>query len=169
MKKVTASNAVRKDTGLMTLTVKVILKDIGSEGLQPQLIRCAPFLSIAPYFRILYLSYPKIRMAIIAYPKVRTTIIWYPDVETSIVTRTSASSVAPIHFPSRSRLLSIPGRLRAHTHAIPILADRTLPLPLLVIFPLITFSLSCTIFARRTPGSRPLCPFHLTGTHPIIP
>jgi len=60
-------------------------KDIGSEGLWPQLIRCAPFPSIAPYFRILYLSYPKIQMAIVAYPKVRTTIVWYPDVETSIV------------------------------------------------------------------------------------
>jgi hypothetical protein len=47
----------------------------GSEGLRPQLIRCAPFLSTAPYFRILYLSYPKIQMA----------IVWYPDVETSIV------------------------------------------------------------------------------------
>jgi hypothetical protein len=47
----------------------------GSEGLRPQLIRCAPFLSIAPYFRMLYISYPKIWMAIVAYPKVRTTII----------------------------------------------------------------------------------------------
>jgi hypothetical protein len=56
-----------------------------SKGLQPQLIHCAPFLSIAPYFRILYLSYPKIRMAIIVYPKVRMTIVWYLDVETSIV------------------------------------------------------------------------------------
>jgi hypothetical protein len=57
----------------------------GSKGLRPQLICCAPFLSIAPYFRILYLSYLKIQMAIVAYPKVWTTIIWYPDVETSIV------------------------------------------------------------------------------------
>jgi len=65
--------------------VKVILKDIGSEGLRPQLVCCAPFPSIAPYFRILYLSYPKIWMAIVVYPKVQTTIIWYPDVETSIV------------------------------------------------------------------------------------
>jgi hypothetical protein len=47
----------------------------GSEGLWPQLVRCAPFLSIAPYFRILYLSYPKIRMAIVAYLKVQTTIV----------------------------------------------------------------------------------------------
>jgi hypothetical protein len=57
----------------------------GSKGLQPQLVCCAPFPSIAPYFRILYLSYLKIRMAIIAYPKVWTIIIWYPDVETSII------------------------------------------------------------------------------------
>jgi hypothetical protein len=47
----------------------------GSEGLQPQLVCCAPFPSIALYFRILYLLYPKIQMAIIAYPKVWTTII----------------------------------------------------------------------------------------------
>jgi hypothetical protein len=60
-------------------------KDIGSEGLRPQLVCHAPFPSIAPYFRILYLSYPKIQMAIVAYPKVWTTIIWYLDVETSIV------------------------------------------------------------------------------------
>jgi hypothetical protein len=46
-----------------------------SEGLQPQLVHCAPFLSIAQYFRILQVSYLKIRMAIIVYPKVRTTII----------------------------------------------------------------------------------------------
>jgi hypothetical protein len=36
-----------------TPVVKVILKGNGSEGLQPQLIRCAPFPSIAPYFRML--------------------------------------------------------------------------------------------------------------------
>jgi hypothetical protein len=53
----------------------------GSEGLRPQLVRCAPFPSIAPYFRILYVSYPKIRMAIVAYLKVRMTIIWYPGRE----------------------------------------------------------------------------------------
>jgi hypothetical protein len=57
----------------------------GSEGLRPQLIHCAPFLSIAPYFRMLYVSYPKIRMAIVAYPKVRTTIVWYPGREESNV------------------------------------------------------------------------------------
>jgi hypothetical protein len=57
------------------------------------------------------------------------------------VTRTSVPGMAPIHFPPRSRLLPIPRRLRAHTYAIPILADRTLPLPLLVVLPLITFSL----------------------------
>jgi len=37
----------------------------GSEGLWPQLVRCAPFPSIALYFRILYLSYLKIQMTII--------------------------------------------------------------------------------------------------------
>jgi hypothetical protein len=84
------------------------------------------------------------------------------------VTRTSASGVAPIHFPPRSHFLPIPGRLRAHTHAIPILADRTLPLPLLVIFSLIVFPLTCTILARRISGSLPLCPFYPTGTYPII-
>jgi hypothetical protein len=54
-----------------------------SEGLRPQLIRCAPFPSIAPYFRMLYVSYLKIRMAIVAYLKVQTTIIWYPGIEES--------------------------------------------------------------------------------------
>jgi len=65
--------------------LRLYSRGIGSEGLRPQLIRCAPFPSIAPYFKILYLSYPKIWMAMVVYPKVRTTIIWYPDVETSIV------------------------------------------------------------------------------------
>jgi hypothetical protein len=59
-------------------SVKVVLKGNGSEGLRPQLVRCAPFPSIALYFRMLYVSYPKIQMAIVVYPKVRTTIIWYP-------------------------------------------------------------------------------------------
>jgi len=58
----------------------------GSEGLRPQLVCCAPFLSIAQYFRILSVSYPKIRMAIVAYLKVWMTIVWYPDVGTSIIT-----------------------------------------------------------------------------------
>jgi hypothetical protein len=49
--------------------------DIGSEGLRSQLICCAPFPSIAQYFRILYVSYPKIWIAIVAYPKVRMTIV----------------------------------------------------------------------------------------------
>jgi hypothetical protein len=66
-------------------TVKVILKGNGSEGLQPQLVCCAPFPSIAPYFRMLYVSYPKIRMAVVVYPKVRTTIVWYPGIEESNV------------------------------------------------------------------------------------
>jgi hypothetical protein len=60
-------------------------RGIGSEGLRPQLVRCAPFPSIAPYFRILYVSYPKIRTAIVVYPKVWTTIVWYPGIETSNV------------------------------------------------------------------------------------
>jgi len=76
--------------------------------------------------------------------------------------------MAPIHFLPPPRLLPIPWGLRAHTHAIPILVDRTLTLPLLAIFPLIIFPLACTIFAHRIPGSLPLCPFHHTSTHPII-
>jgi len=47
----------------------------GSEGLRPQLVCCAPFPSIAQYFRILSVSYPKIQMAIIVYPKVWMTIV----------------------------------------------------------------------------------------------
>jgi len=53
------------------------------------------------------------------------------------VTRTSACSVAPIHFPSRPRFLPIPRGLCMHTHAIPILVDCTLSLPILVVFLLI--------------------------------
>jgi hypothetical protein len=49
--------------------------DIGYEGLWPQLVCCAPFLSIAQYFRKVYVSYPKTQMAIVVYPKVQTTII----------------------------------------------------------------------------------------------
>jgi hypothetical protein len=63
--------------------------------------------------------------------------------------------MAPIHFPSRPRLLPIPGRLRAHTHAIPILVDHTLPIPLLVILSLIAFPLTCTIFACWIPARFP--------------
>jgi hypothetical protein len=66
-------------------SLRLCSNDIGSEGLWPQLVCCAPFLSIVPYFRILYLLYPKIRMAIIAYLKVWMTIVWYLDVGTSIV------------------------------------------------------------------------------------
>jgi hypothetical protein len=85
------------------------------------------------------------------------------------VTRTPVSGVAPIHFPPRSRLLPIPGRLRAHTYAIPILADRTLPLPLLVVLPLITFP--PLLYYNYSPDPRliPLCPSHYTGTNLIIP
>jgi len=57
----------------------------GSKGLRPQLVHCAPFPSIALYFRMLYVSYPKIRMAVVTYPKVRTTIVWYPGIEESNV------------------------------------------------------------------------------------
>jgi hypothetical protein len=74
------------------------------------------------------------------------------------VTRTSALGVAPIHFPPRSRFLPIPGRLCAHTHAIPILADCALPLPLLVILPLITFPLSLYYISLAGSSARfPLC------------
>jgi hypothetical protein len=56
-----------------------------SKGLWPQLVRCAPFLSIAPYFRMLYVLCPKIRMAVVVYPKVWTTIVWYLGIEGSSV------------------------------------------------------------------------------------
>jgi hypothetical protein len=58
---------------------------IRSEGLQPQLVHCAPFLSIAQYLRKLYILCPKIRMAIVAYLKVWMTIIWYLKVRISII------------------------------------------------------------------------------------
>jgi hypothetical protein len=70
-------------SGSEMVAVKVVLKGNRSKGLRPQLVCCAPFLSIAPYFRMLYISYPKIRMAIVVYPKVRTTIVWYPGIEES--------------------------------------------------------------------------------------
>jgi len=66
-------------------SVKIVLKGNGSKGLRPQLVCCAPFPSIAPYFRMLYVSYAKIRMAVVAYPKIRTTIVWYPGIEESNV------------------------------------------------------------------------------------
>jgi hypothetical protein len=59
--------------------------DIRSKGLQPQLIHCAPFPSIAQYFRKLYISYLKIWMVIVAYLKVWMTIVWYPKVRISII------------------------------------------------------------------------------------
>ncbi|KAG2747606.1 hypothetical protein P692DRAFT_201806421 [Suillus brevipes Sb2] len=40
--------------------VKVVLKAIGSEGLWPQLVHCAPFPSIALYFTKARLSCPKV-------------------------------------------------------------------------------------------------------------
>jgi hypothetical protein len=48
-----------------------------------------------------------------------------------------------------------------HTHAIPILVDHALTLSLLVIFSLIIFLLTCTISARRIPGSFPPMPLPL--------
>jgi hypothetical protein len=69
----------------LNILLRSYSRGIGSKGLRPQLVCCAPFLSIAPYFRLLYLSYLKIWMAMVAYPKVRMTFIWYPDVETSIL------------------------------------------------------------------------------------
>jgi hypothetical protein len=86
----------------------------------------------------------------------------------AFVTRTSNAGMAPIHFPSCSCLLPIPWRLHTHTHAIPLLADCTLALPFLVIFPLIIFLSTCTISAHWISSWLTLCPFHLTGTHPII-
>jgi len=58
---------------------------------------------------------------------------------TLAVTRTSDAGMAPIHFPSHSRPLPLSRGLRMHTHAIPLLVDRTLSLSFLVIFPLIAF------------------------------
>jgi hypothetical protein len=84
------------------------------------------------------------------------------------VTRTSASSVAPIHFPSRSRFLPIPGGLRTHTHAIPILVDRTLSLPILVVFPMIIpFTSLYYICSPDLRLASPM-PSHSTGTILII-
>jgi len=65
--------------------VKVVLKDIGSEGLWPQLVYCAPFPSIALYFRILYLSYPKVRVVSYSYLKIRISIIYLSEGKDSIV------------------------------------------------------------------------------------
>jgi hypothetical protein len=84
------------------------------------------------------------------------------------VTRTSNAGMAPIHFLPHSCLLPIPQGLCAHTHAIPLLDDHTLTLFFLAIFSLIAFLSICTIFACWTPSSPPLCPLHLTSTHPII-
>jgi hypothetical protein len=66
-------------------SVKVVLKDIGSKGLWPQLICCAPFPSIALYFRILYLSYPKVRVVSYSYLKIRISIIYLSEGKDSIV------------------------------------------------------------------------------------
>jgi hypothetical protein len=84
------------------------------------------------------------------------------------VTRTSVPGVAPIHFPPCSRLLPIPGRLRAHAYAIPILADRTLPLPLLVVLSLITLPSPLYYICSPDPWLTLLCPSHSTSTNLII-
>jgi len=79
--------------------------------------------------------------------------------------------MAPIHFLPCSCLLPLSRRLCTHTHAIPILADHILPLPLLVVFSLtIFFHLPCIIFAHRISSSPPPPPMpsHSTGTHLII-
>jgi hypothetical protein len=84
------------------------------------------------------------------------------------VTRTSIPGVAPIHFPPHSRLLPIPRRLCVHTHAIPILADCTLPLPLSVVLSLITFPSPLYYICSPDPRLAPLCPSHSTSTNLII-
>jgi hypothetical protein len=76
--------------------------------------------------------------------------------------------MAPIHFPARSRLLPLSWGLCTHTHALSLLAGHPFPLPFLVTFPLIVSLFTCTISARRISGLLSLCPFHFTGTHPII-
>jgi hypothetical protein len=67
------------------ILLRLYSNDIGSKGLWSQLIRCAPFPSIAQYFRKLYILCLKILMAIVAYLKVWTTIVWYPKVRISII------------------------------------------------------------------------------------
>jgi len=47
------SNAAFGSVGPSCAAVKVVLKGNGSKGLRPQLVRCAPFPSIALYFRML--------------------------------------------------------------------------------------------------------------------
>jgi len=49
--------------------LRLYSKGIGSKGFWPQLVCCAPLLSIAQYFRKLYVSYLKIQMAIVVYLK----------------------------------------------------------------------------------------------------
>jgi hypothetical protein len=61
------------------------LKDIRSKGLQPQLVCCAPFPSIAQYFRKVYVLYPKIQMAKVAYPKIQMAKVAYPKVWMTII------------------------------------------------------------------------------------
>ncbi|KAG1823088.1 hypothetical protein EV424DRAFT_1538583 [Suillus variegatus] len=40
---------------------------IGSEGLRPQLVRCAPFPSTVPYFKVLTITRPKVRTGLVVY------------------------------------------------------------------------------------------------------
>jgi len=47
------STQITMVSSTMHTTVKVVLKGNGSKGLRPQLVHCAPFPSIAPYFRML--------------------------------------------------------------------------------------------------------------------
>jgi hypothetical protein len=59
--KITTNETLALDHTKQSLgIVKVMLKAIGSEGLWPQLVRCAPFLSIALYFTKARLSRPKV-------------------------------------------------------------------------------------------------------------
>jgi hypothetical protein len=77
------------------------------------------------------------------------------------VTRTSIVGLAPIHFLPHSHLLPVPGGLHVHTHAIPILADHTLSLPLLVILPLIMSSFHLYYICSLDPRLIPPMPLPL--------
>jgi len=88
--------------------------------------------------------------------------------DVTYVTRTSTSSMAPIHFPSCPHSLPIPGGLHAHTHAIPILVDCTLSLPILVVFPLITPFTSLHYICSPDPRFASPMPSRSTGTILII-
>jgi hypothetical protein len=53
---------------------------IGSEGLWPQLICCAPFPSTVLYFRVVYVAYLKIQMTIVLYLKAWTSIVLLSEI-----------------------------------------------------------------------------------------